>query len=695
MKIAELPRGVLTRQAVVYVRQSTVSQAAENLESQKRQYDLVDLAKSYGFGDVTVIDDDLGRSASGNTARPGFQSLVARLCEGVVGAVLCLEASRLARNGREWHHLLELCGFVGARVIDIEGVYDPTHPNDRLLLGMKGTMSEFELTLLRKRLVDGARSKAARGELRLPVPIGYVWEHDASTPELDPDRRVQDTIHRVFRLFDQLGSARQVHRHLCKNELGFPRPADGRRLGQIRWALPAYRNIISVLKNPFYAGAYAYGKSSARTQLVDGFMRKTYGHDRPREDWSVLLHEHHQGYIDWETFERNQHRIARNAYRKKSGSPKSGRGGRALLSGLIRCRRCGRMLNVAYVGRGRGLVRYTCRIGEVMHGLNKCISFGGTRPDELVAKLLLDAVQPVAVEAALVAYQQQIRLQDERTRALELEVEQARYEAQLAQRRYESVDPDNRLVAGELEARWNEALARLRQSERRLADKTGNEQSVDVERFHRVAEDLSFAWTSPATDMRTKQRLVRTLIEEIVADVDDTLREVILTIHWKGGVHSEHRVRKPRSGEHRKRAPEEVEPLVREMAGRWSDEHIAASLNRLGLKTGQGNTWTVHRLQSYRKKKGIRAYDSAHKDGRMLTLRDAARAEGVSDYAIRKLLKSGILPARQVMKDAPWQICADDLSLPDVRRALEAHRSGRKHPCRTRGDSPNLEIPGI
>lgn len=208
-------------------------------------------------------------------------------------------------------------------MIDIEGVYDPSHPNDRLLLGMKGTMSEFELTLLRKRLVDGARSKAARGELRLAVPIGYVWEHGTSAPEIDPDRRVQDTIHRVFRLFDQLGSARQVHRHLCKNELGFPRPIDGKRLGQIRWALPGYRNIISVLKNPFHAGAYAYGKSSARTQLVDGFMRKTYGHDRPREDWSVLLREHHQGYIDWETFERNQCRIARNAHRKKSGSPKN------------------------------------------------------------------------------------------------------------------------------------------------------------------------------------------------------------------------------------------------------------------------------------------------------------------------------------------------------------------------------------
>ncbi len=694
MNAAELPRSVVERQAVVYVRQSSMRQVESNLESQRRQYDLVGLAESYGFHDVSVIDDDLGRSASGAVARPGFESLVARLCQGVVGAVLCLEASRLARNGREWHHLLELCGLVDARVIDVEGVYDPSHPNDRLLLGMKGTMSEFELSLLRKRLVEGAQLKAARGELRLQVPVGYVWEHGAKAPVIDPDRRVQDAVHRVFRLFEQLGSARQVHRHLCANELLFPRPADGRRLEQLRWALPGYRNIISVLKNPFYAGAYAYGKSSVRTQVVDGQVRKTYGHDRAREQWSVLLRDHHPGYIDWDAFERNQERIARNAYRKKSGSPKSGRGGRALLSGLLRCRRCGRMLNVAYVGRGRGLVRYACRIGEVMHGVGKCIAFGGTRPDELVANVLIDAVQPIAIEASIVAYQQDLHLRSERQRALELEVEQARYEVQLAQRRYEAVDPDNRLVAGELEARWNEALAGLRESEQRLADGLQCGQPVNADDLRHVAEDLRRVWTRADTEMKLKQRLVRTLIEEIVADVDDESREVILRIHWKGGQHSEHRVRMPASGEHRKRASAEADALIRDMACKWPNEHVAASLNRLGLKTGQGKAWTAIRVQAYRNKHRIVGYDSASKDGQCLTMSDAAAAEDVSHYAIRKLIRAGILPARQVMKDAPWQILAADLQRPEVKRALEAHRSGRKLPWRSRSDHRNLEIPG-
>lgn len=693
MRTPELPREVLGRRAIVYVRQSTMTQVQENLESQRRQYDLVELAKSYGFRDVVVIDEDLGRSASGAVARPGFESLVAQLCQGVVGAVLCLEASRLARNGRDWHHLLELCGLVGARVIDGEGAYDPAHPNDRLLLGMKGTMSEFELTLLRRRLVDGALAKAQRGELRISVPVGYLWPHGGA-PEIDPDRRVQDAIHRVFRLFERLGSARQVHRHLCAEEILFPRPANGKHLDSLRWARPGYRNIVSVLRNPFYAGAYAYGKSSVRTSLVEGRVRKTYGHDRPIDEWTVLIKDHHEGYIDWRTYERIQERLARNTFCKKAGSAKSGRGGRALLSGLLRCTRCGRMLHVAYVGRGRGLVRYVCRIGEAMHGLPKCISFGGSRPDEVVARLLLEAVQPMAIEAAVVAHEQVEQMRDERRRALELEVEQARYAAQLAQRRYEGVDPDNRLVAAELEARWNRALEHLHKCESRYEDEIPVEPEVTRDDLMDLARDLDAAWGAPATGMRAKQRLVRTLIEEIVVDVDDATREVVLTIHWKGGEHSQHRVRKPRSGEHRRRAPQEADAMIREMAGHWSDEHIAAALNRLGLRTGQENTWNATRVGAYRQKKMIRAYDSAHKNGKCLTMREAAVQEGVSDYAIRKLIRAGILPARQVMKDAPWQIRATDLAKPDVQQALRHHGSGRKRPCRSRRDDRTLEIPG-
>ena len=289
---------MLTRKAVVYVRQSTPAQVRDNLESQRRQYHLVDVARQHGFAQVELIDDDLGLSAGGTVARPGFERLVAWLCAGDVGAVLCFEASRVARNGRDWHHLLELCGLVEARVIDHDGIYDPRHPNDRLLLGMKGTISEFELGVLRARMYDAARAKAACDELRISVPIGYVWDQQIRLG-LDPDLRVQEAVRQVFARFRELGSARQVLLALTEEEVCFPRPSDGRSMVSFDWTPIRYRNVLSLLKYPFYAGTYCYGKSQVQTEIVDGHVRKSYGRRKPMEEWEVLLKDHHEGYIDW------------------------------------------------------------------------------------------------------------------------------------------------------------------------------------------------------------------------------------------------------------------------------------------------------------------------------------------------------------------------------------------------------------
>lgn len=693
MKRTELPASVLDRRAIVYVRQSTGIQVEENLESQRRQYELADHARIYGFHDIVVIDDDLGISASGSQARPGFESLVRQICEGGVGAVFCLEASRLARNGRDWHHLLELCGLVGTRVFDTDGVYDPSLPNDRLLLGLKGTMSEFELTVMRRRLIDALISKARRGELRIGVPVGFVWERDGEM-EIDPDRRVQQAIRTVFRLFDRLGSARQVLLRMRSDGLLFPRPEDGKQATRktLGWRLPVYRNIISVLQNPAYAGAYAYGRSEPRTTLVEGRLQKTYGHERPMNAWTVLLHDHHAGYVTWEQFEKNQTRLQQNAFRKAAGDAKSGRGGRALLTSLLRCRRCGRMLQVTYSGAGSGLPRYACKLGNAMHGLETCINFGATRPDVAVARALLDVVQPLAIEAAIMAEEQASLRERERRQAIELERQQAEYEVRRAQRRYESVDADNRLVAAELEARWNAALSRLRDCEARLAavqaqPATAPSRAVLLS----LAADLEAAWNSATTAMRTKQQLVRTLVQEIVVDVDETSREVVLVIHWRGGHHSELRVRKPMSGEHTKRASPEADTVIREMATKWNDEHIAATLNRMGSKTGQGMTWNASRVSSYRRKHDIVGYESAVKDGKCLTMSEAAARLGVTAHEIRRLIKIGVLPARQVIEDAPWQIMGDDLVRPEVQQAL---RSRGKHPRRKSVDTRSLRIPG-
>ena len=677
MRLGELPKEVLERRAIIYVRQSTGAQVQDNLESQRRQYALTDLARTYGFRDVVTIDDDLGRSASGLVARPGFEALVAQLCQGTVGAVLCLEASRLARNGWDWHHMLELCGLVGARVIDLDGAYDPSVPNDRLLLGLKGTMSEFELTLMRRRLIEGIEAKAQRGEYRITVPVGYLWTRETGL-EMDPDRRVQEAIRTVFRLFDRLASARQVLQHLVREGIRFPRPADGRRHGPAQWLAPVYRNIISVLQNPFYAGAYAYGKSTHRTTLVGGRLTKTYGHDRPMAAWRVLLRDHHSGYITWGEFERHQEQLRRNAFSKPAGRAKAGRGGRALLAGLLRCRRCGRMLQVAYTGRGT-VARYVCRLGNTVHGLALCIGVGARRPDELVGAEILRIVEPLAVEASLSAMDLAVQHATDRRRALELECEQARYAVQLAQRRYEATDPDNRLVASELEARWNAAIAHLRACEQPLDEAAVTEPSApDREALRRLATDLPAAWDAPTADARVKQQLVRTLVEEILVDVDETTREVILLIHWRGGQHSEVRARKPRPGEHRKRTSDHADAVIREMAGTWSDAQMATTLNRMGISTGQGQTWTASRVDHYRRTARIRAYAPAVDRQQWMTMRDAATYAGISHHFVRTLIARGVLPAKQVIPEAPWQIRRADLDSDAVRMAIaRRHSTGR------------------
>jgi len=683
-----LPAAVLKRKAVVYVRQSTQAQVQTNLESQRRQYELVDEARRHGFQNVEVIDDDLGRSASGMTPRPGFERLLAWVCAGEVGAVLCFDASRLARNGHDWHHLLELCGLVKARVIDLDGVYDPRHPNDRLLLGMKGSISEFELGVLRARMLDAARAKARRGELRISVPVGYVWHREIGLG-LDPDLRLQEAIRLIFARFRELGSARQVLLSMRADQIHFPRPSDGKRMVTFDWTPIRYRTVISVLKNPFYAGAYVYGKSEKRTEIVDGRAYKTYGHGKPFDEWEVMLKEHHEGYIDWAEFERNQKQLAANTY-GWMGGVKSGRGGRALLAGLLSCARCGRRLTVSYSGSAPGQRVYRCDRPNLMLGQPRCLTFGGSRVEGALARELLRAVEPMAVEAALEAERMRMESQDERRRIVELELQQARYEASLAERRYASCDPDNRLIAAQLEKSWETALRRVEACRTRLEETTGGLDPIaDTPDFAGLADDLNAAWNSPNVTMRARQQLLRALVADIIADVDEAVREVILTIHWRGGQHSQLRVRKPKTGEHGCRTPDEALAVIRSMAARWSDEHVAASLNRMGMRTGQGKTWTAHRVSSLRRVHGIHAYRSAEKNGEWLTMSDAAKLLGVSNHAIRRLIKDGILAAEQVVPDAPYQIRASDLQSQKIVDALARNT----RPCRGKMESQSSMFP--
>jgi DNA invertase Pin-like site-specific DNA recombinase len=663
----------LRRRGMVYVRQSSPGQVVHNQESQRRQYALADHARDLGFQDVVVIDEDLGRSGSGLIERPGFQRLVAEVCTGEVGAVFCIEASRLARNGRDWHHLIELCGMVGAVVIDPDGVYDPGLINDRLLLGLKGTMSEFELNLLRQRSLEAIRQKARRGELRILLPVGLCWTSSGRI-ELDPDRRVQQAVHMVFTKMTELGSARQVLLWYRQEQITLP--AFPRDPGEptLVWKLPVYHSILGILTNPMYAGAYVFGKTEARTRIVDGRARKTVGHRKPQSTWMVLLRDHHPAYISWAQYERHQATLAANTNMKSRMERKAGRGGRALLAGLLRCRRCGRMLHVTYCGAGGRVPRYHCLGAHINHGERRCISFGGLKTDEAIANEVVHAISGNAVEAALEAADHFRRQRDEERQTLALEVEQARYDARLAARRYEAVDPDNRLVAAELEARWNGALQKARVLTEKLEAMDRSLPNIpmpDRAMLVSLAQDLRAVWHAPATDMRLKQRIVRILIQEIVADVDEAQEAIVLVTHWSGGRHSELRVKRNGIGRHRRCTSLEAIGVVRQMAPSFSDEQIAVTLNRLGLRTGPGNTWTEGRVRSARDAHGISACDLT-RPREHLTLEEAARHLGVSATTVRRLITTKQLPARQVVPFAPWEIARDALTSDVLRRTVTA-----------------------
>lgn len=671
----------LSRRAIVYVRQSTPGQVVNNLESKRRQYNLVERAKELGFRDVQTIDDDLGRSGSGYVERPGFEHLVAEVCAGQVGAILCLEASRLARNGRDWHHLIELCGFVGAVVIDPDGIYDPGVINDRLLLGLKGTMSEFELNLLRQRSMEAIRLKAGRGELRFCLPAGYCWSHNGKI-EMDPDLRVQQALNLVFSKMTELASVRQVLLWLRTEQVSLPVVAKDEFGRKIVWKSPVYFNVHSILTNPMYAGAYAFGKTERRTQVTDGRGRKTDGHRKPIQDWTVLIKDHHSGYITWEQFERNQQKLAENAHMGPGAEPKAGRGGRALLSGLMRCARCGRMLHVWYHSEHH-TIRYHCFGTNIEYGGNLCVSFGGSRVERAVTLEILNAIAGNAIDAAIQAAEQVLEQRKERRKTIELELEQARYEAHLAARRYEAVDPANRLVAGELEARWNAALVKAADVEKRLGqfDLGPAAKPMPNKRLLKnLAHDLPAIWNSPTSDMRVKQRIVRILIQEIVANVDDEKREIVLVIHWAGGRHSELRVPKGEAGRHGRCTSLEAVEVVRQMAGIFPDKEIAATLNRLRIRTGAGNTWTPMRVASTRCHRGLPAYSSSVPKPELLTLEQAAERLGICATTTRKLIDAGILVANQVVPCAPWRIPPDSLKAEAVQRAVHAIRTGRRGP---------------
>ena len=694
-KQSKITNEQLARRAIVYVRQSTATQLRENEESRRRQYGLKTYAEELGFHHVDVIDEDLGKSGSGKVERPGFQRLVAELVAGQVGAIFCIEASRLARNGRDWHGLIDVCGYVGALVIDPEGVYDPRLGNDRLLLGLKGSLSEYELTLLHQRSREAINSKAARGEYEFTLPIGFRWSANHKI-EMDPDRRIQAAIHEVFQQFRKLKSARQVLLWFRGNRVQLPSRPTGKRDSAVTWKQPVYNTILKFLKNPLYAGAYAYGKTEGRNKMVGGRAQQTHGHRKEMDDWTVLIPDHHPGYISWEEYEANQTQIAENAYMEGRYGRTSSRGGSSLISGMLRCRRCGRMLHVTYSGAKGNVPRYHCRGAHLNHGTDSfCISFGGKRVDEAVSRELLQAVSPLAIQASVVAAEQIASSRRDRCRLLALELEQTQYDAQLAARRYEAVDPDNRLVAAELEARWNEALRHSRAVEKRLSElDEGEEQRAlqSPEVLRSLAEDMESVWNDPAADMAVKHRIVRLLLEEIVADVDEEQNEVVLIMHWKGGCHSEIRVPKNRIGQHGHATSLEAQTVIERMVGKYRDDTIARTLNRLGLRTGKDLPWNRGRVATFRSSRGLPVCTTDAEQQPYMNLAEAARHLGVSPNLIRRLISSGALHAEQVVPTSPWEIPVEALDSEEVQNEVAKAKDSSNSRRRSRRQNPESRL---
>ncbi len=652
----------LARGAFVYIRQSTADQLVHNQESQRRQYGLADRAKQLGWANVEVVDDDLGRSGGGIT-RPGFERLLAAICEGRVGAVFAIEVSRLARNGRDWHTLIEFCGLVGTVIVDEDGIYDPRHSNDRLLLGMKGTMSELELSLFRQRSQEALKQKARRGALFLGVAAGYV-KTGRDRIEKNPDQQVQHALRMVFAKFAELQSVRQVHVWLREEGIALPAACHSTAEGRsIVWRLPLYNTVHNILTNPVYAGAYAFGRTMSKVSVEEGRKRVRRGLRRPLAEWDVLLKDQHESYISWAEFERNQRVIANNATGKGSALARgAARHGELLLAGLLRCGHCGRKMYVAYGGKAG---RYHCEGALVNHGTERCISFGGLRADHAVGMEVLRVLKPLGIDAAVKALDAQAGETSAAKRQLELALQRARFEAAHARRQYDAVDPTNRLVAGELERRWNEVLQVVHRIESEIAAIETRKPvplgEVERQQLMQLGTDLALAWSHPAATSATRKRIVRAALSEIVVRVEAEHIEMIL--HWQGGDHTALKVKKNGVGKHRWTIPEDTLSLVRELARLMPDRQIARLLNRAGKPTGRGNGWTQARVCSFRSHHGIAVHCASEWAERgEITLEAAAQIMDVSVMTALRMVRHRIIKGRQVCRGAPWVIKAEDVA---------------------------------
>ena len=662
---SKVTTGHLRRDAYVYVRQSTVMQVREHTESLQRQYELAERAVELGWPSarVVIVDEDLGRSGAEASARIGFQRLVADVGLGQVGLILGIEVSRLARNNADWYQLLDLCAVTDTLIADGDGLYHAGDFNDRLVLGLKGTMSEAELHLIRGRLTAGLRHKAAKGELRQGLPVGYDYD-DIGAVVLSVDEAVVEAIATVFRRFDELGSARQVLLSLLEDGLQLPRRSFTK--ARVRWAKPTYGAVHDLLTNPCYAGAFVFGRTTS-DKRVDGDGRllvRTRQVDR--DDWEVCIPEHHPGFVTWERYVQIQDQLRANHRPARGTGGGAAREGAALLQGRLRCGKCGRMMRTGYSGTKGNCPRYVCAHAKTLYGAGTtCQSLGGRRLEQRVCDEVFTVLEPAALAATAKALAEAETHHAARLKTFELAAERARYDAERAQRQFEAVEPENRLVARTVEAAWEQRLVEQRRAEADLAAQRAHRPSLltdeEIGWLRRAGADVRRVFDADTTTFRERKQLLRAVLTEVVVTVDADTRTAAVMIVWQGGATTELSMPLTKIGGHFRTTEEDTVELVRRLAVHYDDTTIATILSRQHRRTATGLEFTKSRVKSLRISRDIPAFAPAavapHDDAvPMFTVKGAAAELEVDHGTIYRWLRTGFLVGQQLTPGAPWQI---------------------------------------
>ena len=643
------------RLAYVYIRQSSAHQVQHHTESQRRQRDLMQRAVELGWSGerVKLIDEDLGRSGGRSERRSGFEKLLADVAMGLVGIVFALEVSRMSRGNRAWYHLLDVCAVTHTLIADDDALYDPRVYNDRLLLGLKGTMSEAESFVMNQRLVEARRSKAARGELRVRLPAGYFWD-ELGRIQKTADEQERSAIERVFSLFAEQGSLNATHRALIEERMELPVRVG--RGTQIEWRIPSAHYVIRLLKHPVYAGAYVWGRRRVEESLDEQQRAVKKVREVERDAWRVLIKEHHEGYISWEQFERNQRQIAGN--RKGAPGPGAARGGSALLQGLMLCGRCGRKMSVNY-HTVRRVLRYVCNGGAGPFATGHCQNVGAVRLERAFDELMLEALSPLALEAMARASAVHVAGREQHCEHWRQRVERAQYEVDVARRQYDAVDPTNRLVVRELERRWERALQALSSTQAEAQAQLANLQQPLSEQecaeLGRYGHDIAELWQAATTSAREKKRIIRCLVENVVVTAQEAAIQA--KVHWVGGEVTTIEVPKGKVGMHRYVTDPEVVELVRSLAEQFADDQIASILHHKRLRTSKGLTFRAQHVTNLRRVYGIEGHTRAKLEaGHVYSAQQATQIFGVSQRTIENWLSTGLLRGTQVTIGAPWRI---------------------------------------